>query len=192
MGLTMSQQQAVTKTIGRRYRWTLLHRYGNLARFLRHLPNPPKANLRRSCPALVRHQGRKRGQPLIGACERPDLPRAVRRYSADDEAERVTCGVAVDPPRDWLTAGSRTRGGVLTLEGTARGHDPLVRGVEVVDKDVEVDQARPDWYLSSLRAIGAGLERQPLTMRWWFERHPAWVPLDGIAAQQTRPEGGQL
>jgi hypothetical protein len=42
MGLTMSQQQAVTKTIGRRYRWTLLHRYGNLARFLRHLPNPPK------------------------------------------------------------------------------------------------------------------------------------------------------
>src|SRR5215469_14749607 len=39
---------------------------------------------------------------------------------------------------------------------------------------------------------GAGaLEREPLAVRGRFERDPAWVPLDRLAAKQPGPEAGQ-
>jgi len=67
----------------------------------------------------------------------------VQRGSADHETERVTLRVVVDPPRDRCAVGRRTRRAVLSHEHTASRHDPLVRGFQVIDQDVEVHQVRP-------------------------------------------------
>lgn len=104
----------------------------------------------------------------------------------------MTLRVAVDPPGHRGTVGTRTWGEVRSLKDTAGRHDPLVRGVEVLDQDVEVNQSGPVGCAGTVGGTGAGLEGQPLTVRWWFERHPSRVPLGGIATQQARPEDGQL
>jgi hypothetical protein len=100
-------------------------------------------------------------------------------------------GVAVDPPRNGFTVGRCTGGPVLAFEDATRGDDSLVSHVEVLDQDVEMDQPRAACCRRSVRGIRAGLEGEPLAVGWRFQRHPARIPLDGCAAEQTSPELGQ-
>ncbi|MDX6317972.1 MAG: hypothetical protein QOD35_1372 [Nocardioidaceae bacterium] len=95
----------------------------------------------------------------------------------------MTRRVVVDPPRDGFSVGARVRGDALPVEHATGGNDSLVSGFEVFDEDVEVDQSRATGCRGRVREGRAGLEGQSLAMGWWFERHPARVPLDRYAAQ---------
>lgn len=95
----------------------------------------------------------------------------------------MTHRVVVHPPPDGFSVGAWLCGDVFAFEDATRGDDSLVSGFEVCDEDVEMDEPRSAGRRCPLRVTWAGLERQSLAMRWWFERHPARVPLDGYAAQ---------
>jgi hypothetical protein len=94
----------------------------------------------------------------------------------------MTHRVVVHPPPDGFSVGAWMRGDVLAFEHATRGDDSLVSGFEVSDEDVEMDEPRSVCRRGPVRATWTGLERQSLAMRWWFERHPARVPLDRYAA----------
>jgi hypothetical protein len=95
----------------------------------------------------------------------------------------MTRRVVVDPPRDGVSVGARVWGDALAVEPATRRNDALMSGFVVFHEDVEVDLARATGCRRPARAGRAGLEGQSLAMRWWFERHPARVPLDRYAAQ---------
>jgi hypothetical protein len=107
----------------------------------------------------------------------------ARGSSADHQTERMTRRVVVDPPRDGFSVGARVWGDALAVEHAPRGNDALMSGFEVFDEDVEVHQPRATGCPRPARAVRARLEGQSLAMGWWFQRHPARVPLDRYAAQ---------
>lgn len=99
----------------------------------------------------------------------PAMPRAAR--SPGYEAERVALGISAYTPSHHLATRAWTGRDALASNRSACGYYPSLSSIKIANQDVEMHAGRKPI------AIPGCLERKPLTMRRWFQCHPARIPL---------------
>jgi hypothetical protein len=101
------------------------------------------------------------------------------------EAERVALGISAHAPSHHLATRAWTGRDALASNCSPCGYYPSLSSIKIADQDVEMHAARKPI------AISGFLEGKPLTMRRWFQCHPAWIPLHRPPTEQPGPEGRQ-
>jgi hypothetical protein len=112
--------------------------------------------------------------------------------SAGHQTEGVASRTPVNAPRDHFPGGARPPGDVLAGKGRAGLDDPLVRGGEVANQNVEMNQRACPACGRLALASGDALEREPLAIRRRLQRDPAGIPLHRRPAEQPGPEVRQV